>query len=681
MGGGRIPLGNKSMRGFRVLFLAACLFGLWGHGAEAKCKAHHTSWKTAAQPVVSQPVSTNPEKVLVTWANLMENQRCVDWYTVQIRKEGEEWIRYVNVTGQASTRLEVIVEPCNKYYFQVEFSQQSFWRSKVHQYKSGITAYKTQGIPKIKPTFDWRYDLDINYKLENGVHNLFKPVVSFLKDDMLINGDCIADIQLKIAQTRGGPVARVTDVYKEAKDNFAAKYIHEEPRNCTPATMNTCAPLNHVTRHFNEDDGFDQMQGVYRGNVDAAFNFLERNRTIRCPVVKSARGCPVCRNKRGATGGQFNPTEEREGHSGQTFYPEGSTNGATGGTWQPDRRDQDQGTRGYGGTFVDTSSSHQRRNMHNDRRPRRSIVVAKKGSNKNVVVSPPFTRRVELEMDTSQMGVPCQNPLFVEMVVNKVGGNRTELLKIRDIRIPLIHQSTRLVAPTMSMVVAEIMAGKGKRIPDPCIPLYMLAIDTNVRQTHEEVKFYQNQYEKLENITHKKLEHRHLPVANATVVNNRTRTVLPAKAVPLPAKVATHELPDRQHHKNKEMLKRLGCLCHWSEFVKVTVNDENANYYYPNTTGTYEFTGKAYGGKPYYTHKATSGGDEVTYYLYYYASQDTWYIDDNLGDNKPKLAIVGNYGRCPGDMSIIKVAPPRWQYVKSLVWYNVNHMFVSCGVL
>merc|ERR1711951_323590 len=51
----------------------------------------------------------------------------------------------------------------------------------------------------------------------------------------------------------------------------------------------------------------------------------------------------------------------------------------------------------------------------------------------------------------------------------------------------------------------------------------------------------------------------------------------------------------------KEMLKRLGCLCHFSEFVKVNVSDDNANYYYPNTTGTYEFTGKEYNGKPYYT--------------------------------------------------------------------------------
>jgi len=323
---------------------------------------------------------------------------------------------------------------------------------------------------------------------------------------------------------------------------------------------------------------------------------------------------------------------------------------------------------------VDASSSHQRRN-HNDRRPRRSIttkrppvILAKKGS---VNVTPPFVgKRVELEMDTSQHGQPCKHPLFVEMSVNAANG--IQLLKIRDIRIPLIHETTLFVPPTMSMVVKEILTGQGHKIPAECIPLYMLAIDANVRQTHEQVNFFQNQYEKLENITHEKLEHKH-PIANVTA-----NTTAITRTAPVPVQAA---LPDRDHHKKKEMLKRLGCLCHFSEFVKVNVSDDNANYYYPNTTGTYEFTGKEYNGKPYYTLDTTSGGSEVTYYLYYYQPQDTWYIDDNLGDRKPKLSIVGNYNRCPGDMSIIRVAPPKWQYVKSLVWYNIKHMSVSCGIL
>lgn len=64
-------------------------------------------------------------------------------------------VKSVNVTSAQNTSLVVIVQPCNEYSFQVEFSQESFWRSKIHKYKSGVTKFKTQGIPTIKPTFDW----------------------------------------------------------------------------------------------------------------------------------------------------------------------------------------------------------------------------------------------------------------------------------------------------------------------------------------------------------------------------------------------------------------------------------------------------------------------------------------------------------------------------------------------
>ena len=62
-----------------------------------------------------------------------------------------------------------------------------------------------------------------------------------------------------------------------------------------------------------------------------------------------------------------------------------------------------------------------------------------------------------------------------------------------------------------------------------------------------------------------------------------------------------------------------------SEFLKVTIDDENgANYYYPNTTGQYEFSGKTFQGMPYYTHKVKDDSDTLlgtTYYLYYHKSK------------------------------------------------------------
>ena len=65
-------------------------------------------------------------------------------------------VKSLNVTGAANTSLVVTVQSCNEYSFRVEFSQQSFWRSKIHQYQSGVTKFKTQGIPSVKPTFDWK---------------------------------------------------------------------------------------------------------------------------------------------------------------------------------------------------------------------------------------------------------------------------------------------------------------------------------------------------------------------------------------------------------------------------------------------------------------------------------------------------------------------------------------------
>ena len=74
----------------RLLLTAGlCLVLATGLEVDAKCKAHHTSWKVASQgPLVSQPVSQNPERVKVSWSGLLANQRCVDWYTVSYWRTG-----------------------------------------------------------------------------------------------------------------------------------------------------------------------------------------------------------------------------------------------------------------------------------------------------------------------------------------------------------------------------------------------------------------------------------------------------------------------------------------------------------------------------------------------------------------------------------------------------------------
>ena len=79
------------------------------------------------------------------------------------------------------------------------------------------------------------------------------------------------------------------------------------------------------------------------------------------------------------------------------------------------------------------------------------------------------------------------------------------MYRVQKVRFPLVHRVTRFVPPTMSMVLYEILHGAGEKIPRECVPLYMLAIDKNTRQAHAESQFYQEQYDKLEKLTHSKL--------------------------------------------------------------------------------------------------------------------------------------------------------------------------------
>ena len=77
--------------------------------------------------------------------------------------------------------------------------------------------------------------------------------------------------------------------------------------------------------------------------------------------------------------------------------------------------------------------------------------------------------------------------------------------QVQKMPLPSIYESSPFRPATMSMVLYEILHGAGERIPRECVPLYMLAIDKNNRQAHAESQFYQEQYDKLEKLTHSKL--------------------------------------------------------------------------------------------------------------------------------------------------------------------------------
>ena len=61
----------------------------------------------------------------------------------------------------------------------------------------------------------FQYDINVFYKLEDGVHNLRRPVISFKRDDLLVNANCISEITLtKFDETAGKQsLVRIDYVY------------------------------------------------------------------------------------------------------------------------------------------------------------------------------------------------------------------------------------------------------------------------------------------------------------------------------------------------------------------------------------------------------------------------------------------------------------------------------------
>jgi len=223
--------------------------------------------------------------------------------------------------------------------------------------------------------------------------------------------------------------------------------------------------------------------------------------------------------------------------------------------------------------------------------------------------------------------------------------------------------------PSITMVTHQLLKGRqSSKLPKECIPLYLNAIDKKQHQMRDELTWFQKQYDLLE--------------------KSKFPEVTAAAASPTPRSKAAAATPALKPKKSptidkKRLLGQLGCICHMSDYIKINVSDSNVNYYYPNMSGPYEFSGKTYGGKPYYVYNATKS---LSYFVYFYEPKNTWYIDDNLGDSSPKLAmdVEGANLRktyCPGDYSIVRIRPPTWSYVKNMVWNSVQGFRTSCGLL
>lgn len=126
-----------------------------------------------------------------------------------------------------------------------------------------------------------QYDLDMYYKMEDGVHNLQRPVVSFRKSELLVNADCISEVVVR--QVPDGPAmgqrwashghasaSTLEDVYVEAQNEFIEKYGQTE-------SLDHMSP--HHEHHYGDEGHFDPSQGIYRHRVRTIFTDLQPNNT------------------------------------------------------------------------------------------------------------------------------------------------------------------------------------------------------------------------------------------------------------------------------------------------------------------------------------------------------------------------------------------------------------------
>lgn len=125
---------------------------------DAGCKLHNAEWldPETKGPVVSTVSRSDPTRVKVDWTGRLDDQRCVDNYTIYYWRtvDPESKAQTVRVPGPITNRTNSHafsgIEPCVDYKFRVELEQNGVFTSRVYKAKSGVTQFKSPGLPKLK---------------------------------------------------------------------------------------------------------------------------------------------------------------------------------------------------------------------------------------------------------------------------------------------------------------------------------------------------------------------------------------------------------------------------------------------------------------------------------------------------------------------------------------------------
>merc|ERR1712227_1009119 len=187
----------------RLIFLLGLLITI-PHQTSASCFGKDASWQTNSKPTITQPSKNDPEKVLVTWGNIIKNVNCVDKFFVWVWPDGTA------KTGPAArkievdkTKISVIVdlEACIGYRFALESEEDDF-RKNFHS--TNEVLFKTQALPSVTNLDKTKFTVGYHWDPVRHVSDLKLASIIFPKH-LVKNANCLDYIQVTGSEVRGKP--------------------------------------------------------------------------------------------------------------------------------------------------------------------------------------------------------------------------------------------------------------------------------------------------------------------------------------------------------------------------------------------------------------------------------------------------------------------------------------------
>merc|ERR1712168_175605 len=161
---------------------------------DASCFGRDASWKTGGKPVVSQPSRNDPTKVMLNWANIINNQKCVDKLHIHVLTDGlpKTSATVINVDKTLTSSI-VDVDACVGYKFWMELEEKETFSNRK---PSSEAAFKTTAIPTIPSRLDVsKFKVGYHWDPVKQISNLRIASIKFPKS-LISHANCLDYIQV-----------------------------------------------------------------------------------------------------------------------------------------------------------------------------------------------------------------------------------------------------------------------------------------------------------------------------------------------------------------------------------------------------------------------------------------------------------------------------------------------------